>query len=99
VRICHSIGNKCLAVGEISGEGNNLVVNPYDRASENQQWHFKKESGQLVNLETHLCLANYPKFVISPNKANKLFYGMTCDIKNREIMPQLKWNLIPVLEN
>jgi len=99
MRICHSIGNKCLAVGEINGESNHLVVDAYNRTSENQQWHFKKESGRLVHLETHLCLANYPKFVLSPNKATRLLYGMTCDIKNREIMPQLKWNLIPVFEN
>lgn len=92
-RICHSSGNKCLAVKLLKGKYQ-IVFNPYNHYQHNQRWKII-ETGQFVNFESRLCLTSYSSNKNPTDKSNNLLYGMEkCVKKKQDIIALQKWSLV-----
>lgn len=95
-RICHSMGNNCLAVErQFFTREYKVVFKPYNQNQRNQQWKMDNKTGQFWNVETLLCLTSYSTKNNLPNKSNNLLYGMEeCSKKKQKKLAQQKWSLV-----
>ncbi len=60
MRLCHSSGDKCLVANHQFQTGKYQVsISQYDPNRRSQQWKIKRKTGQLMNIETQLCLTSY----------------------------------------